>query len=833
MRNKLAILILAAFLQTGTGYSQSPQDLSNWSICIDPGHEGLANMGVFNFPEAYKVVRVGIALRDYLENFSPDTVLMTRDNDQVSVSLSQRTALANSAGVSWFHSIHSDASFNPEANSILLMYGQDMTLRPAVVARFPGEADVMSDIMHVKMADGYRIPSRGSWAEWTYYMQGSWDRTLWVLQQTAMPAELSEGGFHTNPTQNLLNMNQEFRHIEAKSEMASILDYFSMPYPAFMSTVAGIISNEDNGAPLNGAVITIAPAADPGSYQTYTTDTWESLFSQWEVPDASYGNGFYFFEGLPLGQEYRIDVNKYSFYDTTVYFTPVDTLFNFSDIPMISWVPPVVESTYPVAGDTSAPVNKNIVFRFSRKMDTLSVEQEFSVEPELAGTLLWTNENRTLNFIPSQQLPLNTNYTFTIGAAASDLHNHLIDGNADSTGGDAFSLSFKTSAGDYFAPVLLQHFPTADSTVYDQQPIITVVYDELLDPSTVTASRIFLYNAFQDFYPVNIEYHPVGELGVISFYPQDFLPPNDDYYVDINGGLKDLAGNTITNVYNFHFRTPVTFSPFYTMYDFESGAYWQLSPESGGIDTLNTVAMLSDTLLLPVDGYSHNGAFGYHFNPQATPEASIAQFDFSGQFGGVWDDGVLQYYLFGDGSRNRIRLNLIDATGYFVPTDWITLDWGGWRLITTDMRQFIGSFVFPMDFGNFQIGRTAEGSISGAVYMDNLRTNTVSVGIRTDETLVPDKFALAANYPNPFNGGTEISFALPASRAVHSVTLEIFDIRGRKIRSLADSAPFTPGQYQLSWDGRDRHNRAAASGIYFYRLRTEDFSKTRQMLLLK
>ncbi len=94
---------------------------------------------------------------------------------------------------------------------------------------------------------------------------------------------------------------------------------------------------------------------------------------------------------------------------------------------------------------------------------------------------------------------------------------------------------------------------------------------------------------------------------------------------------------------------------------------------------------------------------------------------------------------------------------------------------------------------------------------------------------LPRDYRLEQNYPNPFNPSTTIRYALP-SRG--DVTLEIFNILGRKIRTLEQKEQ-AAGNYAVVWDGRDNAGREVASGVYFYRLKADDFEATQKMLLIK
>ena len=93
----------------------------------------------------------------------------------------------------------------------------------------------------------------------------------------------------------------------------------------------------------------------------------------------------------------------------------------------------------------------------------------------------------------------------------------------------------------------------------------------------------------------------------------------------------------------------------------------------------------------------------------------------------------------------------------------------------------------------------------------------------------PAAFALAGNYPNPFNPKTEIRFTLAAAGAA---TLRVFDTQGRLVRTLVDG-PLAAGEQRVVWDGADGDGHRAASGVYFYRLEAEGRSATRRMVLLK
>lgn len=97
------------------------------------------------------------------------------------------------------------------------------------------------------------------------------------------------------------------------------------------------------------------------------------------------------------------------------------------------------------------------------------------------------------------------------------------------------------------------------------------------------------------------------------------------------------------------------------------------------------------------------------------------------------------------------------------------------------------------------------------------------------ENHIPKKFTLYQNYPNPFNPVTKIKFdvASVGNGRDRSVQLIVYDILGREITTLVNE-PLKPGTYEVEWDGSNY-----PSGIYFYKLATEEYSETKRMILLK
>ncbi len=101
------------------------------------------------------------------------------------------------------------------------------------------------------------------------------------------------------------------------------------------------------------------------------------------------------------------------------------------------------------------------------------------------------------------------------------------------------------------------------------------------------------------------------------------------------------------------------------------------------------------------------------------------------------------------------------------------------------------------------------------------------VGIEIPD--LPTASYLDQNYPNPFNPVTTIQFGL---RKPAGVSLKIYNVAGQLVRVLLNE-PRGPGHHKVVWDGRDGTGHNAGSGVYFYRLKADDFEQTRKMILAR
>ena len=110
-------------------------------------------------------------------------------------------------------------------------------------------------------------------------------------------------------------------------------------------------------------------------------------------------------------------------------------------------------------------------------------------------------------------------------------------------------------------------------------------------------------------------------------------------------------------------------------------------------------------------------------------------------------------------------------------------------------------------------------------------TNT-DVQHAISELSLPNQCRLFYNYPNPFNGTTEIRYEIADCRCPSPTILKIYNILGQEVKTLLDQVQ-EPGYYTVTWDGRDKLGQEVPTGIYFYRLTAGDYAENRRMVLMK
>ncbi len=101
---------------------------------------------------------------------------------------------------------------------------------------------------------------------------------------------------------------------------------------------------------------------------------------------------------------------------------------------------------------------------------------------------------------------------------------------------------------------------------------------------------------------------------------------------------------------------------------------------------------------------------------------------------------------------------------------------------------------------------------------------TSLIGLHNLSSTVPQMYVLGQNYPNPFNPSTAFNFSVPKAGFVK---ISIYNILGEEVAVLV-SENLKQGEYKYIFDAGN-----LPSGVYFYRLSSEDFIQTKKMVLIK
>ncbi|MEX0610260.1 MAG: Ig-like domain-containing protein [Balneolaceae bacterium] len=824
-------LILLFHFTPQSANAQEVTGLDGWSIFLDPGHSQTENMGLYNYSEPEKVLRIGLALREMLLTQTDiDTVYMSRTSDTQQVGLSQRTILANTLAPDFYYSIHSNAGSNTTNNTLMLHGG--WRSNGQTVEKTPPGGKLMGDHMIDDLTASMRIPTIGNYADRTFYQGTPYNHAnqfpyLAVNRTTDMASVLSEGGFHTNPTQQQRNLNAEWKRLEAQSAFWSILKYHEADKPV-VGIATGYITDEESGTLLNEITVTIDD-------QSYTTDSYESLFNQFSNNPDALRNGFYYIEGLPNGTA-EITVEGPGYYADTFEVDIINDNFTFKDITLISTVPPFVESTYPTEADTTLNPSEEIVIRFSRAMDRESVEGAFSASEDFEGTISWANDSQMR--ITTDSLDFETEYSISIDSTAFDKTEfaHAFDADGDGTSGGVFTLNFKTGPEDFMPPALVNHYPSSIKKS-EVLPIVTAEFDELLDEATIDEASITLTQSSYQV-PGTVKHYEVNEKSVLQFFPSENLTPNKNYTFTISGDLADVNGNAIGSNITRSFPTgDKDIDDVVSIDNFNSGVdnWWQpsqsgstaayIAEETGRSADSDIVNILTNSSSsLRVD-YGWDASSSGHLIREYTPRTSPT----------FNDTHTLQAYVFGDGNGNKMRFVVRDGNNELEASDWTTVDWTGWKLVSWNLSEDNvtgwangdGTLNGSMHIDSFQLTYTPGQPSTGFINFDDLRAVTFGEATSIDDEIfsdVPNSISLEQNYPNPFNPSTNIKFGLPERS---DVNLEVYDMLGRKVATIL-SGPKSAGFHTISFDASQ-----LSSGVYLYRLAIGSEIISRKMLLMK
>jgi N-acetylmuramoyl-L-alanine amidase len=829
--SSLAVITFLIF-QSVPAAAQDPDitGFDGWSVVIDPGHSQTENMGIYNFSEAEKVLTIALHLREMLLNKTDiSDVYLTRDNGSDIVGLTQRTDFANSLAADFYHSVHSDAG-PPSANSTLLLWGGWLNFQNQIVEKNSTGGQAMGDIMNENLPSAMRIGTRGSFPDRTFYQSGPGNQYpyLHVNRESNMASVLSEGGFHTSPEQNQLNMNEDYLRIEAQSHFWSYMEYLDIDRVK-VGILSGVITDRETGDPIKGVTVT-------ANGSTYTTDTYDSRFNEYSNDPEQLSNGFYYLSGLTPESELTLTVEAQDYFTESVVVTVNPFDFTFADVDLLSSLPPFVDSLYYDPQEGLMP-GENLRIEFNRAMNRQTVEAAIEIAPEVEYTVSWQNDQ--ILRIRTENFDYLTEYSFTINDSALDQFDNMLDGDQNGEEGGTYTAIINTTSEDTDAPQLATSYPLNSGFNFFNEDIIQLVFNEPLNEEIIEGLAIGLVSSSDADPDFTVSYTEMNELGVIQLIPHTPLITASSYDVILSSGIEDQFGNATEAEISLSFITSGNgiVNPRY-IDSFNQGVTDWWEPQQSG-STSGIVTELTSRPHETEDQLSQKGSSGamrinYGWDEASNGPYLIRVYKGDGLRFNANDEMLA--YVFGDGSDTPMRFVVRDENNQLEASDWIDISWIGWRLVRWEMTDETsnawvngdGNLDGELFIDSIQLSYTkGESAQQGSIIVDELKVAQIELVTSNEEELSsnkPQSYELNQNYPNPFNPSTVISYSLPVAS---DVTLNVYNLTGQLIANI-DQGSRQAGIHNINFNAGH-----LSSGVYIYRLTAGNIVLTKKMTLIK
>ena len=699
----IALCSLVAPSVSAQDDATTEKEITGWGdfkLFLDPGHSGRENAGLWGYSEAEKVLRIALTIQEYLTTYTdmPEACLqLCRYDDNTTVDLEERSDMANAWGADFYYSIHSDAA--ADANTTVTLFGGWMK-NGVEVEKTPNGGKAFGELLCPNLTNMMMkfacTGTRGNWHDRCFYLRGATTHDsqypyLSVNRRSNMASLLSEGGYHTIAEQQQLNINEQYKRLEALAAFQSILKYRGLTVPK-QTFLAGTIRNSENQVPINGVTVTV-------DGKTYTTDSFESVFSKFTKNENLIHNGFYFFEGLTAGQTYEITFAAEGFDPVTKSVTILEggqgetaDFVTVADVEMVNNAPAKVDGISLTDLQSVSPVYP-ITVTFSRNMDKESVEQAVSVNNNGEISITWENDY-TMN-IDVSKLKAYFPYTITISGdiAKNSQTQQQLDGDGDGVAGGDYVLNITMAEPDVTPALVVSTYPEADQTaVYTQRPPIRIEFNEILNWNDDKYSDfVTVKDKDGTVYEGTLKHTIIREASVLHFYLNEDLPLDKCFLVSVKGGLPDLSGN-ITEDIHFRFlseyRTKTEANVLFAL-DSADG-FWAPNGSGSTSGLTDEGNSFTTTDVTPSKAVSGAAKLTYSFDPfisgdtwqirEYTPTQSGVNANRSD------NNYILTFWLHGDGSNNSVSAMLrINGSELKYHDPMTSVDFRGWKLVTWDL----------------------------------------------------------------------------------------------------------------------------------------------------
>ena len=228
----------------------------------------------------------------------------------------------------------------------------------------------------------------------------------------------------------------------------------------------------------------------------------------------------------------------------------------------------------------------------------------------------------------------------------------------------------------------------------------------------------------------------------------------------------------------------------------------------------DTLSVISSSFAKDSDLLVGMRAFNFHESPISTPFANGGGLYHLWQNGEKWDiadSSFMGRSIFAFESNEK-NIFMATDTGVFRSTDYGST----WDDISSGMKNIFVSSIFKSD--NYLYANTING-----IWKRPLSEIT-AIDDEKNGGKIPNKFSLSQNYPNPFNPVTYINYSIPYSS---DVSLKVYNLLGEEVATLFEGYR-QAGNYEVVFDGS-----GFPSGVYFYRMKANNFGQFKKLILLK
>ncbi len=743
MKKRLNTLLIAG-LTALSSLAVNPSDLI---IYVNPGHGGHNGANDRNiviapfeegdtagFWESNSNMDKGFRLRELLwekgYNVVMSRVSNTEDDD---LGLFTIAYAANDCGADLFLSIHSNATGTESRRNfpLMLFKGYDDEEAIAGSQRWAtlGGNHLYSNKSTVWTGN---VAVRG---DWTFY-ESSWGPQvgLGVLRKLTVTNMLSEGSFHDYIPETYRLMSQDFKWLEAWNFRKAINEYFGVEGVDY-GAIAGRINDDhfkregdfkmfdaDIYASVDGVKIELYDA-------TGTTKIGESATDNLK-------NGIYAFRHVEPGtyklkfvSETHDDVELSDIVVTADEVTYVN--INMTKTPN---TPPTLVSYSPVWNESTELVkcNEPLVLEFNWAMDTVSVEEAFSIEPAVEGKITWEDQNFRMIFTPSPTYARSTKYTVKINNTAKHRAGVAME--------NPIEFTFLTDDRDYMKITGL--FPNEGDEVHYVGANIEIRFDKYPAVRNIL-KQVKCYDstgATVQLTSRGMKYSKTGdEYGYFRVPFTKNLTVGETYTLELSNEIADNDGITIKDGMSLKFTAvdageAKTESAIETMDD--ATLYVQNEFNCSDVKSTTVAANTANAL------FDKCVSFTYEFNGTANGEAIWSRSTATETE--LTSADAIGVHVYGDLSGNAISLEMVSDIDirYVKLCDMTFL---GWRYIVVPLTSLEGN-TYKMS----GVAITQQESIisrKGTAMLDNI--NIIENGALGVDNIVADVNADVTVYPNP------------------------------------------------------------------------------------